>query len=142
MQTCNDDQQNMSEVTNDCFDHAERCNRDAQCSEDLFNYTSKCAMVFSGEQMTPDQEIICKEAAKKLISFGENFTNCECNAYLELCKELFKNRFLLDRVCVKCTKQLSQHNLAKKLVEVVRIVLALSIHIPYITVMQRSCSQV
>ena len=66
-------------------------------------------MAFSGEQMTPDQENVCEETAKKLFAykqFGENFAKCECSAYPELCKELFKNRFLLDKVCItKCTKQ-------------------------------------
>ena len=96
----------MSEATNDCFDYAEGCNRDTQCSNDLFNYTEQCALAFSGEQMTPNQETMCKETAKKLLAyeqFGENFTNCECNTYSELCKQLFKNRFLLDKVQIKCT---------------------------------------
>ena len=91
----------MLEVTNDCFDYAERCNRDTQCSNDLFNYTNQCAVVFSGEQVAPNQGATCKEAAKKLLSykqFGENFTNCECSTYQELCKELFKNHFVLDKV--------------------------------------------
>ena len=60
-------------------------------------------MAFSGDQMTPDQETLCEEAANKLFTneqLGENFTNCECNAYPELCTELFKNRFLLDKVCI------------------------------------------
>ena len=76
----------------------ERCNKDVQCSGYLFNYTNQCAMAFSGEQMTSDQENVCEEAAKKLFTykqFGENFKNCECSAYPELCKELFKNRFCL-----------------------------------------------
>ena len=105
-QTCNDNQHSISEATNDCFDYAERCNRDTQCSNDLFNYTDQCAVAFSGEQITPNQEAMCKETAKKLLvyeQFGENFTNCECNTYSELCKQLFKNRFLLDKVHIKCT---------------------------------------
>ena len=53
--------------------------------------------------MTPDQETLCEEAANKLFTYEqleENFTNCECNAYPELCTELFKNRFLLDKVSI------------------------------------------
>ena len=97
----------MSETANDCFDYAERCNRDTQCSSDLFNYTDQCAVAFSGEQMTPNQETKCQEAAKKLLSykqFGETSTNCKCNTYPELCKQLFKNRFLLNKVWILCTR--------------------------------------
>ena len=87
-QTCNNnDQQNKSKLTEDCFDHAARCNRDVECSDYLFNYTNQCGMAFSGDQMTPDQDISCKEAANKLFTYeqlGENFTNCECNAHPEL----------------------------------------------------------
>ena len=96
----------MSEATNDCFDYAERCNRDTQCSSDLFNYTNQCSVAFLGEQMTPNQEAMCKETAKKLLGyeqFGEKFINCQCKTYSELCKQLFKNRFLLDKVQIKCT---------------------------------------
>ena len=60
-------------------------------------------MAFLGKQMTPNQENVCEEAAKKLFTykqFGESFANCECSAYSELCKELFKNRFLLGKVCI------------------------------------------
>ena len=103
-QTCSNNQQNKSElVIDDCFDHVERCNGDVECSDYLFNYTNQCATVFSGEQVVLEQETMCEEAARKLFTykqFGEHFMNCECNSYPELCKELFKNRFLLDRVCI------------------------------------------
>ena len=52
--------------------------------------------------MRPHQGNMCKEAAEELFKykrFGENITRCECHTYPELCKDLFKNRFLLDTVC-------------------------------------------
>ena len=73
-------------------------------------------MAFSGEQMTSDQENVCEEAAKKLFTykqFGENFANCECKAYPELCKELFKNRFLLGKVCIVNALNSTQCTLSK-----------------------------
>jgi len=79
----------------------EKCNRDMRCRDYFFNYTDKCAMAFSGRKMNSSQNNMCKEAARELFSykqFGRNITRCECDTYPELCKELFKNRFLLDRV--------------------------------------------
>jgi len=67
----------------------------------FFHYTDKCAMVLSGEQGTPDQEMKCKEAADNFTGFkefGDKFMKCDCVTYPELCKELFKNRFLFDEV--------------------------------------------
>ena len=88
--------------TNDCFNHMERCNRDMQCRDYFFNYTDQCAKAISGDEMKPHQGNMCKETAEELFNykrFGQNITQCECDTYPELCKDLFKNRFLLDRVC-------------------------------------------
>ena len=55
--------------------------------------------------MKADQEMMCKETAKELVEykeFGKNITQCECNTYPELCKEMFKNRFLFDKVLMNC----------------------------------------
>ena len=60
-------------------------------------------MEMSGEQVTPDQEMKCKEAANKFTGykqFGDKFMKCDCITYPELCEELFKNRFLFDEVYV------------------------------------------
>ena len=51
--------------------------------------------------MIRNQEIRCRKAARMLIEyekFGKNITECVCNTYPELCKELFMNRFLFDKV--------------------------------------------
>ena len=51
--------------------------------------------------MNRHEEGMCREAAKKMSSyrhFGENITRCECDSHPELCKDLFKNRFLLNKV--------------------------------------------
>ena len=51
--------------------------------------------------MNRRQNDMCIEAAMNLFTyrrFGENITRCECDSYPELCKDLFKNRFLLRRV--------------------------------------------
>ena len=52
--------------------------------------------------MNRSEHNMCRQAGMKLFSyrrFGENITRCECDSYPELCKDLFKNRFLLNRVC-------------------------------------------
>ena len=53
------------------------------------------------ERRRPSSFAMCMEAAEKLYNykhFGENITRCECDNYPELCKRLFKNRFLLNEV--------------------------------------------
>jgi len=58
-------------------------------------------MALSGELVTLDQVMRCKEAASKFTgykNFGDKFMKCECITYPELCGELFKNRFLFDEV--------------------------------------------
>ena len=85
----------------DCFYHMEVCNKDMQCRELFFDYTEKCTLAFSGKPMIRNQEIRCRKAARMLIEhekFGKNITECVCNTYPELCKELFMNRFLFDKV--------------------------------------------
>lgn len=97
--------QHRSNITDDCFYHMDICNRDMQCRELFFDYTDKCALAFSGKPMTADKEMMCKEAARMLIEyneFGKNITQCECNTYPELCKEMFKNRFLFNKVHRTC----------------------------------------
>lgn len=67
-----------------------------------FNDTKNDDKKMNSSQTRRPSDTMCMEAAKKLFDykqFGEAITRCECDSYPELCKHLFKNRFLLNKVC-------------------------------------------